>query len=79
MCNVWRYFDSIFSNHWIGQCDAIERPPRSPDLTLGYFLWGYLKGRVYSNRPENIKDVEDRIRMAVIVSTIDLEHVKYTR
>jgi len=27
-------------------------PPRSPDLTPSdYFLWGYLKGRVYQNKP----------------------------
>ena len=27
-------------------------PPRSPDLTPpDYFLWGYLKGRVYQNKP----------------------------
>ena len=29
--------------------------PRSPDLTLSdYFLWGYLKGRVYRNKPLTI-------------------------
>jgi len=27
-------------------------PPRSPDLTPpDYLLWGYLKGRVYRNKP----------------------------
>jgi len=27
-------------------------PPRSPDLTPpDYFLWAYLKGRVYRNKP----------------------------
>ena len=30
-------------------------PPRSPDLTPpDYFLWGYLKGRVYLNKPRTI-------------------------
>ena len=30
-------------------------PPRSPDLTLtDYFLWGYLIGRVYLNKPRTI-------------------------
>jgi len=30
-------------------------PPRSPDLTPpDCFLWGYLKGRVYQNKPRTI-------------------------
>jgi len=30
-------------------------PPRSPDLTPSdCFLWGYLKGRVYQNKPRTI-------------------------
>jgi hypothetical protein len=38
-------------------------PPRSPDLTpLDYFLWGYVKARVYHTRPENPEELKDRIR-----------------
>jgi hypothetical protein len=31
-------------------------PPRSPDLTLpDFFLWGFLKERVYSNNPRSME------------------------
>jgi hypothetical protein len=37
-------------------------PPRSPDLTApDYFLWGYLKQVVYSNRPKIIYDLKQNI------------------
>ena len=33
----------------------VERPPRSPDLTpCDFFLWGYLKNKVFTTPPENI-------------------------
>ncbi len=41
-------------------------PPRSPDLTPpDFFLWGALKGRVYSNNPQNLDELERNIRAAV--------------
>ena len=34
-------------------------PPHSPDLTpLDFSLWGYLKGRVYRNDPQNPLEVK---------------------
>ncbi|KAJ4433897.1 hypothetical protein ANN_16210 [Periplaneta americana] len=34
-------------------------PPRSPDLTmLDFFLWGYLKDRVYATRPQTLDDLK---------------------
>lgn len=37
-------------------------PPRSPDLTSpDFFLWGYLKGRVYKNRPHTLDDLKMNI------------------
>ena len=37
-------------------------PPRSPDLTPpDYFLWGYLKGRVYQNKPRTIDALKANI------------------
>lgn len=30
-----QYIDIVFSERWIGRRVPIERPPRSPDLTLG--------------------------------------------
>jgi hypothetical protein len=44
-------------------------PPRSPDLTPpDYFLWGYLKLVVYSNRPLTIEDLKQNIEVC---------HIKY--
>jgi len=38
------------------------RPPRSPDLTTpDYFLWGYLKERVYRNKPRTIDALKANI------------------
>jgi len=36
--------------------------PRSPNLTPpDYFLWGYLKGRVYQNKPRTIDALKANI------------------
>jgi hypothetical protein len=38
-------------------------PPRSPDLTSpNFFLWGLLKGHVYSNKPRTSDALKDEIR-----------------
>lgn len=59
---VRNYLNEVFPNRWIGRRGAIEWPARSPDLTpLDYFLWGYLKSKVYFNRPNNIADLKVRI------------------
>ncbi|KAJ4448294.1 hypothetical protein ANN_10308 [Periplaneta americana] len=37
-------------------------PPRSPDLTSpDFFLWGYLKGRAYKNRPHTLEELKRNI------------------
>lgn len=60
---VRQYLNEIFPNRWIGRRGPIEWPARSPDLTpLDYFLWGYLKSKVYFNRPPNIEALKNRIR-----------------
>jgi hypothetical protein len=41
-------------------------PPRSPDLTPpDFFLWGYLKGRVYRNKPRTLAELEANIRQEI--------------
>ena len=40
----------------------VEWPPRSPDLTpCDFFLWGYLKDKVYTSVPRNLQDLRARI------------------
>lgn len=49
-------------NSWIGKHGTIRWPPNSPDLTpLDFYLWGHLKAIVYTERPENIQEMENRI------------------
>ena len=41
----------------------LDWPPRSPDLTPpDFFLWGYLKSRVYVNKPRTVEELKDNIR-----------------
>jgi len=41
-------------------------PPRSPDLsTCGFYLWGYLKGKVYANNPKTLEDLKENIRTEI--------------
>lgn len=59
---VRNYLNEIFPNRWIGRRGAIEWPPRSPDLAPpDYFLWGYLKSKVYYTKPDNLEDLRQRI------------------
>lgn len=41
-------------------------PPRSPDITApDFFLWGYLKSRVYETRPRDLEDLKTRISQEI--------------
>jgi len=38
-------------------------PSRSPDLSApDFILWGYLKSKVYSNRPTDLHALKENIR-----------------
>jgi len=59
---VRQYLHEAFTDRWIGRRGAIEWPARSPDLTpLDYFLWGYLKNKVYETKPNNLQELQARI------------------
>ena len=34
--------------------------------SVRFFLWGYLKSKVYSNRPQSIEQLKDAIRQEII-------------
>ena len=58
-----RSFTNSFPNRGIGLDHDTECPPRSPDLNpQDFFLWGYLKVRVYITHRASIQDLENRIR-----------------
>ncbi|CAK1550166.1 unnamed protein product [Leptosia nina] len=50
----------------ISRFGDIPWPPRSPDLTpMDFFLWGYLKERVYANNPRTVVDLKENIRREI--------------
>ena len=56
----------IFPQHLISRFGDIHWPPRSPDLSIcDYFLWGYLKSKVYLNKPRNIQELKEFIRVEI--------------
>lgn len=63
---VRNHLNEVFPGRWIGRGGVVEWPPRSPDLTpLDFFLWGYLKSRVYVSEVTTIEDLRQRIEVAV--------------
>ncbi len=61
--DVRNMLSQVFPNdHVIGLGHYVEWPPRSPDLTpCDFFLWGYLKGKVFFRPPNNIAMLRQRI------------------
>ncbi|XP_008181048.1 uncharacterized protein LOC100570008, partial [Acyrthosiphon pisum] len=59
---IRHYLNEMFPGKWIGTHSSIPWPLRSPDLTcLDYFLWGYLKNKVYLTSPRDIMELKERI------------------
>ena len=58
--------NDVFPNRVISRNGAIPWPPRSPDLTpCDFFLWGYLKSKVYEERPRTIEELKARISLEI--------------
>lgn len=54
-----RVLRQMFPNKVISRFGDIPWPPRSPDLSsCDYFLWGFLKERVYAHKPRTIEDLK---------------------
>ncbi|GFT81539.1 uncharacterized protein TNCV_3673861 [Trichonephila clavipes] len=54
---------------------ALQWPPRSPDLTpADFWLWGYLKSRVYLSGPSSLPELKDAIRRVVSSIHPDMLH-----
>lgn len=53
---------AVFRHNLVALHENVEWPARSPDLTpLDFFLWGYLKSKVYTTPPVNLQDLRARI------------------
>lgn len=63
----------MFPEKIISKNGNVEWPPRSPDLTApDFFLWGYLKSKVYANKPETLKQLKENIREEISNISRDL-------
>ena len=59
-----RYLDSLFADRLVSRKSIRGRdwPARSPDLNpCDFFLWGYLKSKVYTPKPANLDQLEQNI------------------
>ncbi|GBO35361.1 hypothetical protein AVEN_41616-1 [Araneus ventricosus] len=60
--SVQPYILDTFQQPVIGYGGCLEWPPRSPDMNpLNFFLWGYIKQRVYATPPPILIELRNRI------------------
>jgi hypothetical protein len=60
------YLDTTFPNRWLGRDGPLAWTHRSPDITpLDFFLWGYVKDKVYATKVTGVEDLKTRIRDAI--------------
>ena len=53
----------MFPQHVVSRFGDVPWPPRSPDLSAcDFFLWGYLKSKVYVRKPRTVDDLKVSIR-----------------
>ena len=63
---VRQYLHQILTQRWFGRRGSIERPPRSPDLTLmGFFSWRVVNNQVYKRNPHTVNELKDYISDAL--------------
>ena len=59
---VRKWLDRKFPGRWIGRGGPVRWPARSPDLTpCDFFLWGFLKSKVYGTRPRDMEELRERL------------------
>lgn len=65
----------LFGTRIISRNGDIAWPARSPDLSVcDFFLWGYLKGKVYRTRPATIHELKENIENEITAIPQDLLH-----
>lgn len=66
-----------FPERWIGRGGPILWSPRSPDLNpLDYFVWGFLKDKVYGSKINSFDHLIERITEET--SNLQAEHLSNT-
>ena len=59
--HVRRFLDAAFPNRWIGRDGPTLWPPRSPHINpLDFFLWGYVKDKVFSTPVPDITNLKGK-------------------
>ena len=61
-----RYLQGQFPGKLISRCGDFPLPPRSPDLAiLDFFLWGYLKHKIWdvpvAQQPQTVRELKAAI------------------
>ena len=75
---VGDFLNETFPNRWIGRNGPTPWPPRSPDITpLDFFLWGYVKDRVYRTPVCDVETLQSRI--IEVLATVNEEMLENTR
>lgn len=71
---VRQWLNDRFPERWMGRSSPnMPWPPRSPDLTpCDFFLWGFIKDKVYTTRPRDLLELKDRIRTAFNEITVEM-------
>lgn len=63
----------MFPDHLISLRGDINWPARSPDLSpCDFFLWGYLKSKVYEHRPRTLDQLKTAIRSETAAISQDM-------
>ena len=71
------FFNETFPNRWIGRNGPTPWLPRSPDNTpLDFFLWGYVKDRVYRTPVRDVETLQSRI--IDVLATVNEEMLEST-
>ena len=72
---VRNWLDMKFAGRWIGRGGPVRWPARSPDLTpCDFFLWGFIKSKVYGTRPRDIEELKERVSSAFDEVTAEMRH-----
>lgn len=63
----------MFPARLVSRRGDVEWPPRSPDLSIcDFFLWGYLKEKVFRSRPHNLEELKMRIREEIAAKPLEM-------
>lgn len=67
-----------FQTRLISRLTDFNWPRRSPDLTVSdFFLWGYLKSRVYTTKPRDLEELKTKIHEEILIITLDMQQKVY--